>query len=425
MSISLKARHAGGQPIGDLMARALGDPTLISLAAGFVDDVTLPVEIAREAAAKLLADEGLARRALQYGTAAGWAPLRQLLWERALAADGLPERRSQSFENVVCTAGSNQILALASEAVLDPGDIVLCASPTYFVYLGTLKAIGAVAWGVETDEYGIVPEALEEAFLHFRRHGDFGRVRMIYDVSYFDNPRGISQSAERRGRLVEIVRKWSEEEKIYLLEDAAYRELRYDGDDVPTIWSHDEAGEHVILAGTFSKSFSPGVRVGYGILPADLVLPTLDLKGNLDFGSPHLNQLLMYEVLTSGRYDTHVAALRDAYRVKRDAMLRTADEHFAGVPGVSWIAPEGGLYVWLTLPPELPTVMDGDLFQACVERGVLYVPGDLCFPEAGVPTGESSMRLSFGVCSEARIAEGMKKLADAVIDTAATAPPTA
>jgi 2-aminoadipate transaminase len=170
----------------------------------------------------------------------------------------------------------------------------------------------------------------------------------------------------------------------------------------------------VIVAGTFSKSFSPGIRVGWGILPQNLVGPVVDQKGNVDFGSPNFNQHLMAKLLTMGLFDTHVKRLREGYRKKLTAMLTAAREHLAPLAGVRWYEPTGGLYVWLTLPECVDAGMDGPLFEAALAEGVLYVPGQYCYPSRGEAVRHNTIRLSFGVQSCAKIREGVEKLARAI-----------
>ncbi len=416
VALSRRARWAGDAPIASvLMARTLAQPELVSLAAGFVDQETLPVTPVAEALAALLESHEGARAALQYGTTAGYLPLREAIVERLLAADRVARHEvALSVEQVVLTAGSNQLLHLVLESLLDPGDVVLCGAPGYFVILGTLANLGARAVGVATDDEGIVPEALEEEFSRRREAGDLGRVKAVYAVSDFDNPTGATLPAERRAALVEIVRRWSRDRKLYLIEDAAYRELRYYGDDLPSIRSHDPRGEHVVLAGTFSKAFSPGIRVGWGILPEELVAPVMSQKGNIDFGSPNFNQHIMATVLERSLLDVHLTALRAAYRRKIDAVLEAAEAHLRAVAGVNWIRPTGGLYVWVRLPEGLDAGLDGPLFDRAVEEGVLYVPGHYCYPPEGEPMARNALRLSFGIPSCEAIRRGVAALARAI-----------
>ena len=203
--------------------------------------------------------------------------------------------------------------------------------------------------------------------------------------------------------------------KSFLLEDAAYRELHYDGPHLPSIWSYDDAAEHVILAQTFSKSFSPGIRVGIGVLPKELIKPVSDLKGNEDFGSTHLSQNIVAAVLKSGDYQQHVKMLQNSYRLKRDAMLSAAEEFFGDIDGVTWLTPNGGLYVWMTLPDSIPTGFDSELFRRATEVDkVMYVPGELSYPSGWKERPRNQMRLSYGVLDVDGIREGMRRLAESV-----------
>lgn len=407
-----RARWAEGQPISQLMARALENPDLISLAAGFVDNGTLPAEPVKLALADLLSEPNSARAALQYGTTSGYPPLREMLLEKARQADGLD--RSPPLEQIVVTAGSNQLLHLISESLLNPGDIVLCASPSYFVYLGLLAGLGARPAGVASDDAGMIPESLVETLERLDAAGELDRVKAVYLVPYFDNPGGVTMPLERRANIVELAKKWSRREKIHVISDEAYRQLRYSGDDIPSTRACDEEGDTVIVAGTFSKSFSPGIRVGWGILPAHLAGPVNEQKGNVDFGSPNFNQHLMAKVLELGLFEPHVDRLRNEYRRKLTAMLEAAREHLGRLEGVHWLAPTGGLYVWARLPEHIETGMSGSLFDAAVREGVLYVPGQYCYPMEGEAVCRNTMRLSFGVQSCEKIREGVKKLSRAI-----------
>lgn len=412
--LSQRAGWAGGQPISHLMAQALAHPELISLAAGFVDQITLPVDATNLALESIFSDTTAARVALQYGTTPGYAPLRAQILSRLRADDRLTEAEDRlSIDQVVMSAGSNQLLHLVAESLFNPGDIVLCAAPTYFVYLGTLANLGVRSVGVLADEQGLNPDALEAELARLDQTGELERVKAIYCTSYFDNPTSVSVSLERRPQIVDIARRWSRHGRIFVIEDAAYRELRYSCDDLPSLRSFDTEGDTVILAGTFSKSFSPGVRVGWGILPQDIVQPVCEQKGNFDFGSPHLAQHIMHRVLDLDLFDPHVATLRTAYQEKLAAMLEAADHYLGPLEGVSWIRPQGGLYVWLTLPEWIDGGARGQLLQRAMDAGVLYVPGEYGFPSEG-PRRSNTIRLSFGVQSAENIRRGVSALGDAI-----------
>ncbi len=421
LRLSRRWQWASKGAISFLMQQGVENPGVLSLAAGLVDPGSLPVEEAREAAGRLLERDDFARIVLQYGTTAGAERLRRELLSHLASQESCPtDRLGISTDQLLLTTGSQQFLSLVGEILLDPGDICLVASPTYFVFLGVLDGLGAQAIPVATDDDGMRMDALESELARLEAEGLLDRVKLIYLVSYYENPSGASLSEDRREEVVQIARRWSKRQRIFILEDAAYRELRYDGPDLPSVWSFDPDRETVIYTQTFSKSFSPGVRVGYGVAPRDLIAPICDRKGNEDFGSANLNQHLIAQVFEDGHYYPHVEQVRNSYRTKRDAMLTAAAKYFTGIPGVSWVHPHGGLYVWMTLPEGVSTGFDSPLFeQATKVQEVMYVPGELCFAaDPHLPPDEArprnQMRLSFGVQTPAGIDLGMKRLASAV-----------
>jgi 2-aminoadipate transaminase len=413
--LSRRASQATGQPISFLMEQALAKPHLISLAAGFVDQDSLPVEATRQAFEALWSDPAQFRAALQYGTTPGDLALRERLLADLVAADGPTSAvKGATVEQLVLTAGSNELLHHVADTLLDPGDIMLTTSPSYFVFLGLVKNLGARSIGVAADDEGLVPEALDDELRRLDAAGELARVKAIYVVSYFDNPRGVSLAAARRPAVVELAKRYSRQHTIYVIDDMAYRELRYDGDDIPSLCSFDESGDTVVTAHTFSKSFSPGLRVGYGLLPKDLVGPVCDQKGNVNFGSPHFNQRLVATMLGQGTFWPHVERLRAEYRVKRAAMLAACEAHLTPLVGVRWLRPKGGLYVWLELPDHLDAGPGGRLFELAVSEMVLYVPGEYSFPDEGRPRRRNTARLSFGVQRCEQIQMGIAALARAV-----------
>lgn len=416
LRLSEHAQRSADQAIGFLMQQAVENADCISLAAGLVDEQSLPVEAAREAVAELLADAAAGRKILQYGITPGPEPLRRVfrtyLADLEKHPDGL---KDLPLSQLMLTTGSQQLLSLVSQALFNPGDICLVAAPTYFVFIGVLQAAGARIIPVHADDKGMCPEALEKTLQQLDAEGQLHRVRLVYVVSYFENPSGISVSVDRRPKLLEVTQRYSRSNRILLLEDAAYRELIYDGEPAPSIWSFDKTRETVILAQTFSKSFSPGIRVGFGVLPQQLVKAVSDLKGNEDFGSAHLNQHIVARVLRNGVYARHVETVRNSYRQKRNAMLAAAEREFAGVPGVSWVRASGGMYVWMKLPDHVETGFSSELFRRATQVDkVMYVPGELAYPMDWPQRPRCEMRLSFGVQSVEGIEEGIRRLARSV-----------
>jgi 2-aminoadipate transaminase len=400
------------------MQLALGDANLISLAAGFVDQGSLPVEMAAGAIEALLQDPTEGRRALQYGTTIGDTDLRERLIAHLERTEGVPPGSFRhALPRTVVTCGSQQLLYLIAEALLDPGDIVLVESPTYFVFLGVLETRGARAVGIDTDEDGMRLDALESTLERLEAEGDLGRVKLIYTITEHANPTGVSLAADRRSGLVDLARRWSKINPIFILEDAAYRGLTFEGNAPGSVWRDDPDGDTVILARTFSKTFSPGLRTGYGILPEALLGPVLRLKGNHDFGTGNFTQRLLAQLLDNGGYDRHVASLIPIYRRKRDVMLSALEESMSTLGGaVTWVRPRGGLFLWLTFPEGLDTGPEGPLFARCREEGVIYVPGSYAFAGEPGPTPRNHARICFGVPSEAELEEGARRLATALAD---------
>jgi 2-aminoadipate transaminase len=410
--LSAKARRTGDQPISYFMQQAIENPDLISLAAGLVDEESLPAAAVREALDGLLADPADARAALQYGTTPGLASLRRQVLDRYLAAEGVAAGEvNLSADDVVITTGSQQLLYLVGELLLDPGDVVLTEAPSYFVHHGLLTSHGARIVPVAMDDDGLDVDALEGRLQALERQGELGRVKLIYVCDYYQNPSGRTLGLERRRRLVEVTRRYGRQHRILVLEDAAYRELRFEGDDLPGVKRFDPTNDLVIYTSTFSKPCAPGLKTGFGILPRGLTAPLLRLKGNHDFGSNNLTQHVIDRLLASGAYDRHLTDLRAAYLRKRDAMLRALEREFGDVPGATWTRPTGGLYVWLSLPRHLDTGPNGRLLEEALREGVLYVPGEFCHAEGeGAPLPTWEARLCYGVATAEEIDEAIRRL---------------
>ena len=415
-AFSSQARRTQRQPISYLMAQAVENPDVISLAAGLVDGDTLPAREAFDLLGPMLCATPSARAALQYGTTQGLLPLREKVLAHMAALDGLTVADlAGTPDDVVITTGSQQLLFILADILLDPGDVVVTGWPSYFVFTGTLEAAGAHVRCADMDEQGLVPESLERVLAGLEAEGLLPRVRMLYTVSYHQNPTGITLAEGRRPRIVEIVRRFSAEHRILIVEDAAYRELTFEGRPPRSMVCHDRQRRHVALLQTFSKTFAPGLKVGYALVPHELVEPVLLQKGNHDFGSANLCQHVVLAAMENGSYARHVDALRRHYVAKRDAMLDALAEHLDGLPGVRWTHPSGGLYVFLTLPEGLETHTRGPLFPRALEEGVLYVPGEYCYPpDPTRTTPQNAMRLCYGVCTVEQIRAGIAALARAV-----------
>ena len=410
-------RRTEEPPISWLMRIKLERPRLISLAAGFTDNPTLPVAGSRRLLNELLGDTALGQAALQYGSTAGDDTLRKLTARRIRQLDGNPRGRAATYEasRTVITHGSQQFLYMATEILCDPDDIVLVEDPTYFVYLGIMQSRGVAGRGVRTNRDGIDLGHLEQVLESLKRDGNLPRLKILYLVSYYQNPTSRSTSLRVKAGALELLRRYERAagHPIYLMEDAAYRELGFAGTPSASALAVKGAADRVIYSGTYSKPFATGVRVGFGILPEELLTPVLRIKGNHDFGTSHLIQQLVSRALASGLYEKNLAKVQRRYRVKAKAMTDAMGEHFPG--SVQWEQPKGGLNVWAAWPRKVNTGMKSRFFKQVLDRNVLYVPGGLCYvddPTRAKPSHE--MRLSFGAASEADIREGIRRLGQAI-----------
>lgn len=412
-ALSALGRRTQEPPISWLMNLTLSRPDIISLAAGFTDRDTLPVAETRQLLGEVLRSRKRGEPALQYGSTSGLPELRQRTAERLRKQDGAPSGDASPYraERLLMTNGSQQLLYLVSEALCDPGDIVLVEDPTYFVFLGIAQSHGLRCRGIRLESDGLDLKHLESRLAALKRSGELSRVKALYLVSYFQNPTGLTTSFAKKVGALEVLRHYERAagHPIYLLEDAAYRELRFAGPDVPSALAATGFAHRVIYAGTFSKPFATGVRVGFGLLPPALLPVIARIKGSHDFGSASLLQHLLARALATCRYDGHLATLRERYARKAQVMAEAIRRHFP--PGVAWCRPSGGLYVWAKLPAHTRTGPRSKFFKRALAQNVLYVPGLLCYaddPARAKPDCE--LRLSFGGATLSDIRTGIARL---------------
>ena len=415
-ALSQLGRRTAEPPITWLMREALVRPGLISLAAGFTDNPSLPVIETREIMADMLRTAKTGQPPLQYGTTAGDETLRKLTSRRLAQLDGRPAKaKAYQPSRMMITHGSQQLLYILTEILFDPNDIVLVEDPSYFVYLGIIQSHGLRARSIRMEADGIDLAHLEATLEALKQSGELPRLKALYLVSYHSNPTGTTTAASKKAEALKLLRRYEKAagHPIYLLEDAAYRELRFSGEDIPSALTMDRAGDRVIYTSTYSKPFATGVRIGYGLLPGPLLTAALRVKGNHDFGTTNFLQQLISLVLSSGVYETHVQTLRIRYAKKAAAMVRACREHLP--ENVKWTKPTGGLYVWARMPARVKTDLKSQLFAAALKQKMIYVPGNLCYaadPTRRKPNRE--MRLSFGSESIKNIEEGIARLGRAL-----------
>ncbi len=433
-ALSALGRRTAPPAISWLIKTSLSRPKLISLAAGFTDNATLPTEISRQLLNEILRSPKTGRPALQYGISAGENDLRQLTATHLQKLDGGHDRAHRP-EHTIITGGSQQLLYMTLEALCDEGDIVLVEDPTYFVFLSILQSRNLQARGVKLERDGIDLVHLEKVLTQLQKSGELRRVKALYLVTYFQNPTGATTSLAKKRAVLKLLKKFERAagHPLYLIEDAAYRELSF----APVAAVYDRrssahirrsqtavtnfceapstaltlpgARERVIYAGTYSKPFATGVRVGFGILPEPVYTAVLRIKGNHDFGTANLLQHLLARALATRLYDRHVAKIRKNYARKAAMMKQALAKHFPASVEI-WEA-GGGLYFWARLPKGIATGVKSKVFQAALKADVLYVPGELCYADDPArPKPDHEMRISFGSASDENIREGIKRL---------------
>jgi 2-aminoadipate transaminase len=382
-----RTRGDVGEGIAAVLA-FLGRPDLISFAGGFPDPLTFP----RERAAALLEEFASAGEsaAFQYAPTRGLAGPLDAIAGRLHALQG----RRPAEDELVITSGAIEALELVGKSFLDRGDAVVVEGPTYLGAIMAFRSFEAEIVAVPLDEHGLEVEELE------RRLADGLRPKLVYTIPDHQNPAGVSLSRERRELLVELARRHG----FLIVEDVAYRELGFDDEAEPSLWS---LGPEVVLqAGTTSKTLFPGVRLGWAVGPADVSAQLVSAKQNTDQCAGALGQRLFEEYVRRGWIDEQLAQSRSLYRRKCERMLGALERCMP--VGTCWTFPKGGFFSWLTLP-------DGgdaaDLARRAVESGVAIVPGSLFFPD---DRGGDHVRLSFSLIAESKIDEGIERLASLV-----------
>lgn len=380
--------------IAALMNTAIADPGMLSLAAGFTDTATLPSR-AVGAAVDALVRRGGPPDFLQYGANRGRERLRRQLAARTARADQLPIDAIDP-ERTIIGNGSQQLLHLAISVLADPGDIVLVERPTYFVFMEMLAGLGVRPIGLPARDDGSLDLHRCDALVRELADSPRGaRVKALYLMSYFGNPSGFSRTETEKIALAEMLARAGL--IVPLLEDAAYRDLGFDGAwPARSVLALEACARFPRLyLGTLTKPFATGLKVGYAhATDARWFDRMCWLKGHQDFGTAHFAQAILEEVIEAGELDRHIAGLCVTYREKMAVLDQALETGGLREAGWSWARPAGGLYLWLRAPEGVDTDGNGPLWQACMREHVLYVPGSLCLAE---PADRRFVRLSYGV----------------------------
>lgn len=387
-ALSRRARKRTDASITAILA---GVPEgVLALTGGFPNPATFPADIVEDLAGRLLRDDPAV--ALQYAPSEGLPSVRAYLRERQEQLQGT---RPEGDELIV-TSGGMECLTLMAQAIVDPGDTVLVEEPTYLGALLAFRGAGAAVEAVPTDEDGLIVEALAERL-------DRGPApKLLYVIPDFQNPSGRTLSADRREVLVELCAHHG----VLVLEDVAYREIAFDGSALPSLWSL--APGSVVQAGTFSKVFAPGVRLGWAAGPAAVVGQLAAAKQTTDQCAGALGQRLVEEYGRAGHFEQRLPAARELYGAHWRATETALREHLPA--GCRWSVPAGGFFTWLTLPEQVDAVA---MRGAAVDAGVAYV--------AGTPFGAApnTLRLSFSYLSVEELGEAVRRLGGVVADTMA------
>jgi len=367
-------------------------PDVISFAGGLPAPDVFPVEEFRAACNYVLDHFG--PQALQYSTTEGYRPLREMI-ARHTARYAV----EVTADNILITSGSQQALDFIGRLFLNRGDYIVVESPTYLGALQAWNAYGAQYIPVRADEDGMIVDELEAAL----RIGP----KFIYILPNFQNPSGYTLSLERRQKLVELADKYG----VPIVEDDPYGQLRYEGEHIPSVVALDSEfrgpnGGHysgnVIYLSTFSKLLAPGLRLAWVIAPPEVIRKLVMTKQAADLHTSSFNQYVAYEVAKGGFLDEHVKVIRAVYKERRDVMFEMMEEMFPA--GVSWSKPQGGMFLWGTLPEGMDAA---DVLKRAIEKKVAFVPGAAFHPRGG---GENTMRINFSYSSPAEIREGVTRL---------------
>jgi 2-aminoadipate transaminase len=363
-------------------------PEVISFAGGLPAPELFPVEEMKAVSLKVLEEMG--QEALQYSATEGYPPLRKAITER-MKVFGI----ESDPDEILITSGSQQGLDFCAKIFIDPGDVVVVESPSYLGAINAFKAYQCDFVEVPTDQDGMLMEDLEEVLKNTPR------VKYIYVIPDFQNPTGKTWSVERRKAFMALANKYD----VPVVEDNPYGELRFEGEIPPSLKSMDPQNR-VIFLGTFSKTFTPGLRMGWVLAEKSILEKFILVKQGADLQTNSMTQRELAVFLDMYDLDAHIEKIKNVYRKRRDIMLKTMEETFP--EGVTWTYPNGGLFTWVEFPEHINT---RDLMVEAIKRNVACVPGGSFYPNGGK---ENAIRVNYSNMPEDRIVEGIKRLAEVI-----------
>ena len=385
-----KVKHLEASAIREIF-KLLAKPGIISFAGGAPDPALFPKKEFAELAKEILETQG--NTALQYGITEGYAPLREWVKNRLVGQGVLTEN-----DDVILVSGGQQGIDLCSKSLINPGDGVVCEEPSFIGGLNCFRSYNAELYGVPVESDGLDTEKLEELL---KAHKN---IKLLYTISTFQNPSGITLSAEKRKKILELAEKYD----FLIYEDNPYGELRFSGEEVPTLKSMDKSGR-VIYFGSFSKILAPGMRLGFTSAPAPLLERMIICKQTQDVHTNVLSQMIAYEFVTRNSIDEHIAKLREAYGKKCKLMMDCMDKYFPSE--VKHTCPEGGLFLYCTMPDGYDSK---ELMKKALDKNVAFVPGTSCMIDDKATY--STFRMNYSTASEEDIEKGIKALGEVLYD---------
>jgi 2-aminoadipate transaminase len=380
----------------DLMA-ITARPEVISLAGGLPDTGSFPQDTFAAIGNQIAAES--CAKALQYGPTEGLDETKECI-AQVMAAEDM----KVDLEDLIVTTGGQQVIDLVTKTLIDPGDVIVAEGPTYPGAVPSFSSYQADVVQIDTDDDGMQVERLREVLDRLEREGR--KPKFVYTVPTFQNPSGVTMSLERRKLLVEV----AHERQLLVLEDNPYGLLRYEGSQLPTLRALD-GGLYVMYLGTFSKILSPGIRLGWVAAPPPILEKINMGKQGADLCTSTLSQLMVQAYFDQNMWRDYIDSLNEIYRSRRDAMFDALAEFFPAQ--AEWSRPNGGLFLWVTLPDFIDTT---DLLARALRENVAFVPGEAAYLDG---RGRNSMRLNFSGSDEDTIREGVRRIGEVVAEQVA------
>lgn len=379
--------------IREILRVTKGVPGMISFAGGLPSQDSFPKELLTDLFSQVITHEG--DDVLQYGSSDGDAVFKNIIKE-------FEEVPYLSDDEIMITVGSTNGIYYFTRALIDPGDVIICEAPGFPGSIAAMESCGARMVGVEMDENGMIPGRLRETLASLIDRN--ARVKFIYTIPEFQNPTGRTMDRNRRRAILEVAMEFD----LPILEDQPYRELRYHGDRIITLWelARTEFNEPnlVTIAKSFSKILGPGLRLGFAAGPEEIMRPMVKWAQKTTVSPDCVTQRVAARFIEKGHMHQHIKAIIDLYLPRRDAMIEALKTHMPA--GVRWTKPEGGMFIWVTFDDDFDT---DQLFERAVKNKVAFIPGSKFYPQGQIKRNE--LRLNFSYSNEESIQEGVRRLA--------------